>query len=232
MDIGKSFTYAFEDENWLSKLGIGALISMVPILNFAWAGYALGIIRNVAERRLWPLPSWDDLGQLFMDGLMLWLARIIYGLPAVVLFFVPYIFMMLPAFSNDSDIQGILMGIGGLFFLLLMGLWFLYMLLLTFLLPAVQLNYARYKTFASCFQFQQIFGIVSSNFGAYLTAWAVTIGAYLVIYSVLGTVGGVLGVIPCIGWLLSIVLIPVGLLVSVWLGAISAHLFGQVLATV
>ena len=30
MDIGKSFSYPFEDNQWLSKLGLGAVISMVP----------------------------------------------------------------------------------------------------------------------------------------------------------------------------------------------------------
>ena len=46
MDAEKSFTFPFEDKEWISKLGLGAVISLVPILNFAWSGYLVGIIRN------------------------------------------------------------------------------------------------------------------------------------------------------------------------------------------
>ena len=48
MDIGKVFSYQFEDRQWITKLGLGALISLVPILNVAITGYMVGIIRNVA----------------------------------------------------------------------------------------------------------------------------------------------------------------------------------------
>ena len=38
MDIGKSFSYPFEDKEWISKLGLGAVITIVPVLNLAWSG--------------------------------------------------------------------------------------------------------------------------------------------------------------------------------------------------
>jgi len=47
MNIGKSFSFMFEDKQWVSKLGLGALITFIPILNFAWTGYMVGVIRNV-----------------------------------------------------------------------------------------------------------------------------------------------------------------------------------------
>ena len=71
MDAEKSFTFPFEDTEWVSKLGLGALISMVPILNFAWSGYLVDIIRNVMNNDAEPLPTWDDLGKKFNDGLIL-----------------------------------------------------------------------------------------------------------------------------------------------------------------
>ena len=69
MDIGKSFSFAFEDKQWLSKLGLGAVIAMVPILNFAWSGYMVEIIRNVMKNVQEPLPNWDDIGKKFSEGL-------------------------------------------------------------------------------------------------------------------------------------------------------------------
>jgi len=60
MDIGKSFSYPFEDNKWLSKLIIGALVSIVPILNFAWAGYLIDLLKNVINKAAEPLPEWTD----------------------------------------------------------------------------------------------------------------------------------------------------------------------------
>jgi hypothetical protein len=63
MNVEQSFTYPFEDKEWISKLGLGALISMVPVLNFAWSGYLVGILRNMMNHAVEPLPAWDDLGK-------------------------------------------------------------------------------------------------------------------------------------------------------------------------
>ena len=49
MDIGRSFTYMFDDEKWLSKILIGGIINMVPILNFASWGDMLEATENTAE---------------------------------------------------------------------------------------------------------------------------------------------------------------------------------------
>ena len=71
MDVAKAFTFVTEDERWMSKIGIGAAISLfffliipIPLL----VGYLVGITRNVKEGVERPLPEWDDFGQLFMDG--------------------------------------------------------------------------------------------------------------------------------------------------------------------
>ena len=85
MDIQKSFSYPFEDSQGLPKLGLGALISLVPILGLAWSGYMVGIIRNVMAGSNEPLPTWDDIGRKFTDGLILFAAGLIYALPLLLL---------------------------------------------------------------------------------------------------------------------------------------------------
>ena len=59
MDYGKSFSYALEDNDWPTKLGIGALVSIVPILSFAATGYMVQITRNVMDQKPDLLPDWD-----------------------------------------------------------------------------------------------------------------------------------------------------------------------------
>ncbi len=92
MEIGKSFSYPFEDNQWISKLGLGALISLVPILNFAWIGYTVGE-KNPIAGEPWPLPDWSDLGKKFMDGLFFAIAMLIYSLPGLLLLGLPIAFM-------------------------------------------------------------------------------------------------------------------------------------------
>ncbi len=41
IDIGRAIQHPFQDQNWITKLGIGALVNAVPILNFAGYGYML-----------------------------------------------------------------------------------------------------------------------------------------------------------------------------------------------
>jgi len=42
MDIGKTFTYVFEDEDWVKKVLIGGVINLIPIVGFFFtAGYML-----------------------------------------------------------------------------------------------------------------------------------------------------------------------------------------------
>jgi hypothetical protein len=57
MNIGKSFTFVFEDQRWLTKVGIGTLVLILagllsPILigilgYFIIVGYGLDVVRNV-----------------------------------------------------------------------------------------------------------------------------------------------------------------------------------------
>ena len=38
-NLQQNLVYMFKDANWLSKILVGALVSLVPILNFAAYGY-------------------------------------------------------------------------------------------------------------------------------------------------------------------------------------------------
>ena len=70
MDFGKALTYPFDDDDWLAKLGIGLVVGLVPIVNFALAGWLVKLIGNVKRGDELPLPAWDDFGDHFMKGLL------------------------------------------------------------------------------------------------------------------------------------------------------------------
>jgi hypothetical protein len=228
MDIGKSFSYPFEDKQWVSKLGLGAVISLVPILNFAMTGYMIQIVRNMLNDMQEPLPNWDDLGKKFMDGLMLVLAGLVYALPIIVLSCLPLGVFAVPAIlAGNGDTQGLsdaMTGVGSALTVGLSCLFVVYGLVLSVIFPAIYVNYAKEGTFASCFKLREVFNIIGKNAGAFFTAWGISLVAGLVVGLVAGIAGSILGLIPCIGWIASII---ISLGVGVYMMMIYSHLFGQ-----
>ncbi len=85
MDIGKSFTYVFEDPNWIMKVVIGGIVGLIPIVNFAAYGYMLTAMKNVADGQPTPLPEWSNFGAHFMKGLYAFVGILVYFLPVIVL---------------------------------------------------------------------------------------------------------------------------------------------------
>ncbi len=228
MDIQKAFTFHFEDREWVNKLGLGALLAAVPLLNFAWTGYMVEIVRNVRDGSVQPLPAWDDIGKKFSEGLMLGLAGLVYALPVFLLLGIPLsalIFSgLLSGSENLRDLSGILAGAGGLLFPLIGCAAVIYGLLMALIQPAIFLIYSRSGTFASCFDFRRITEIISRNSGPYLTVWGLSVAAGLVVGLVVSIVGGLVGWVPCIGWIATLVL---SLGSTVYISSIFSHLVGQ-----
>ena len=228
MDIGKSFSFSFDDDQWLSKLGLGAVIAMVPILNFAWSGYTVALIRNVMNRIQNPLPTWDNLDTKFTDGFLLFLAGLVYSLPMLLVICLPMGIMVIPAImAGNRDLEGAanaIAGAGGVLFLGLLCVFMIYALVLSVVYPAILVLFAREGTLASCFKFREVFDLVGKNPGPFFTAWGVSVGGSIVVSLAVGFVQAILSFIPCIGWLFSFVL-SIGMVV--YISVIYSHLFGQ-----
>jgi MFS family permease len=229
MDIGKAITFVSEDEKWLEKLGIGALVAAVPILNFAWSGFMVDVMRNVAAGEAKPLPDWSDLGDKFMRGLAITVAGLIYALPAILVgcMLSGLAFMPLIAISGEGDQglnQGLALGSTGLLIAISCCIG-LYGLAISFVFPAVFINYSRKGTFGACFEFSEIMRLVSANLGEYVTAWVVVIAFGFVVGLVIGVIGMLVGWIPCVGW---IILWAISAVAGAYIGAVYAHMFGQV----
>jgi hypothetical protein len=86
IDIGRAVTYAFEDQKWSTKVGILALLGLVPGLNtIMWGGYALTIARRIMRGEQPPLPDWADWSDIAVRGLLSIVATAIYFLPVILL---------------------------------------------------------------------------------------------------------------------------------------------------
>jgi Protein of unknown function (DUF4013) len=227
MNLEKAFKYPFEDKQWAGKIGMSALISIVPILNIAWLGYIIQIIRQVIKGDPLPLPGWDDLGKKFMDGLLLFLATLVYALPVILLIGVPLAIIVPASFAGSFSTQDMfttILAAAGVVFLGLACVLVLYGLALSVAFPAIYVQYAHKGTFASCFAFKDIFALIKKNAGAYFTAWGVYLGISIGASLAAGIISGLLGWIPCLGQLIAF---SAGIAASIYVQLVYAHLFGQ-----
>jgi hypothetical protein len=233
MQIGKAFSFPFEDKSWLSKLLLAGVISVVPILNFAWTGYVVELVKNVIDHRITPLPEWSDFGKKFVDGLLVTVAYFVYSLPALLVGCLMSGVVFVPAIISGSanaseNLQKGLGGAASVAVICLSCLLALYALVLVVLLPGILANFAQKRTFASCFELSQIYRTVTAHSGTYFMVVLVVIAASVGIALAVGLVSTVFSAIPILGWCLGpVVSFILFLLTVVYTGVVSGHLVGQ-----
>lgn len=220
MDIGRSFTYTFDDEKWLMKILLGGIIGIVPILNFATFGYTLDATKNVAEGRALPLPEWgEDFGGKFVKGLLGWIIAMIYAIPIWVIMCLVWLVTLIlgggaSLFESDAAVAGAggLAGVLGICFYCLMALYGIFMIIW---LPAALTRFAVQGGFGSAFQFGEIRSFVQGNLGNYLLAIVIAIVA-MAVAEIIGTIACVVGVLFTTFWAYLVYAFLMG---NVWLEA-------------
>ncbi len=186
MDVGRAFSYVFQDQRWLSKVAIGGLVSAVPILNFAAFGYMLKVAQNVAQGNPQPLPEWNDFGDHFMRGLYAVVITIVYLIPYfIIVGLFSCITGVLGGASNGSDSASAATGLLSCLFVPIYLIVLFASLLLAY---AAMARYAATNTLSEAFKFGEIFAMVRNRPGPWLMLLLVGLLA--------GIVGG-LGIIAC-----------------------------------
>ncbi len=225
MDVAKAFTFVTEDERWMSKIGIGAAISLfffliipIPLL----VGYLVGITRNVKEGVERPLPEWDDFGQLFKDGLSVIVGQIVYTLPFWVIMCIALVASA--GLGSLTDVNEDVMAAGFLAtWGLVICLSLVFAVVLFFLSPAIVIQYVNTNELGAMFRFGEVIAIARENVGDIVIAALASFAASLVISVVLG----VFSAIPIIGWCGGPI---IGIVVGPYLTAVTGHLYGQIAA--
>lgn len=232
MDIAKGFTFITEDEQWLTKIGIGAGIVLVSMLLLGipmllLVGYQLAITRNVMNGEKQPLPEWDDFGKYFMDGLYITVARLVYTLPFWLLVCIGVAVTVLPAMganSSSDEVVSLLAGTAVVVWLVLGCLGLLLGLALFFIAPAISIQYVRTGELSACFRFGEVIGIARDNISDIAIIAVAMIAANFVIQAVVGA----LAATGC-GLIIAI---PLGWITLPWISASAGHLYGQVAAKI
>ncbi len=213
MDIGRSFTFMFDDEKWIEKIAIGGLLFLtvaIPLVNIFTGlviiGYTLRLLKNVADGDPTPLPAWDDWGGDWMKGLMVVLAAIIYSIPIIL---VSIFTSLMGAIAGQARNMEGLIGVCVAGLSCLSGLWGL---AVAIVFPAAVIKYVDEGEFGSFFKFSDIFRFISDNLSNYIVALLLIIVARII---------GGLGVILCV----------IGVFLTMfWSTLVMGHLLGQVWA--
>lgn len=212
MDIGRAFSYVFEDEEWLTVILLGGLILIVPIFGqIVLIGFLLETARNVASGHERPLPKWNHLGETFRLGLPGFLIQLVYALPIILL---ACVFACVAAFGSGlaAESEG---AAGGLFlgaFFCLFPLIFLVSLIIQPLTLAATVRYLQTGSLGESLRVGEVVGMLRSDLGGWFVLWLLQI--------LCGIVGGLGGVFFGIG----------ALFTAVYGQAVFGHLLGQTLA--
>jgi len=214
MDIGKAFSFVFDDDRWVTKILIAAAIVLGGIL-FSWliipaiaaaaliTGYGVEVTRRVIAGHWEPLPEWEDWGGFLVDGLKVVVIGIVYALPMIL----AGICLGIPigVLGEESP------ELSSVFSAVLSCLNILWGLVIGLFLPAAIAFYAAddQRRLSSAFRFGDVLSFVRDNFTTYLVV--------LVLGWVTSLIGG-LGFAFCF--------FP-GLATAPYATIVNSHLYGQ-----
>jgi hypothetical protein len=185
------------------KLVLGIVLSIIPIVNFIFAGYLLNVAKG-AMGKDFSLPEFKEFGKMFIEGILTLIISIVYSLPTIILFLV---LMFAGGLSLDSLFSGLLTGGGalgifsslaalGIYIVVLAVVWFIFAILG---MTAV-MRFADTREFGSAFEFGDV---LKKGFTV------VFVGNWILAMIIAGIIGGLLSFIPFIGVLLSIYIVQV-----------------------
>lgn len=216
-DVGRAFTYMFQDERWVTKILIGGgFVILSAIIGGIWgviispfggtaANAVLAILTNLVSlaASAFYIGYAVETLQNVADGRELplpeWtdIGRKFYL--GVILGIVLFVYQL------PASILGALAGGIGAFGLAgaaaggaLGCVALLVLLFVSFITPAIVISFAQSPTFAGGFNFPRIFEIIGASLGWYLVVILLTIVAFII--SIFGLIGLVIGVFFTIFW--------------------------------
>jgi len=206
MDFGKAFSFVFEDEDWVKKIAVGGLISLIPVIGiFLVLGWGVEITKRVINGDVEVLPDWSDFGGYLSRGFMVFVIAFLIFLPVIL---VQSCGSGLPFLTESYDQEALTTAMWVLS-ACFTCITILYSIVAYMILPAAVARYAATGEFGAAFKLGEIFKVVRNNLGTY---------AMVLLGGILASMVASLGTIACV----------IGVLfTTVYSFAINGHLWGQ-----
>ncbi len=206
MEFGKAFSFVFEDSNWIKKIVLAALISLIPLIGQIYLiGFGLEVGRRVIRRESPLLPD-VAFGECLGLGFKSFVIGLVYAIPAILLSLpITIVSVLAESGGSSADMEPLIIAVS----VCCTSLMVVYGIALWIWIPAAQGNFLATGNLGAAFRFSEIFALLKAAPGAYLL---VLLG---------GLIGGFiapLGTIACgIGVLLT----------STYVVVFAGHLYGQ-----
>jgi hypothetical protein len=199
MDFSTPFSYPFKDPDWLKKLAIAGLITLIPIVGgFYLFGWGLEITRQIIKGEPVVIPE-TDFGKFLTRGLKAWVVGLVYTIPSFILQIPNSISSVVAQSASSDDGSGAVLGGLAILTICTSVLGAIYGILLAFIYPAVYANFmAHNEEIGAGLRFGEIFSLIKKAPMAYLLALIGTIIAGII--SGLGVIACIIGVIITIAY--------------------------------
>lgn len=158
-------------------IAVSLLAFIVPIAPYIILfGYGAQIAKQILNNEPPRLIAWDDWGKLFKDGLKVFGARLIVGLP-ILIFVIPIvivssIFPFILDNANPSEVEKIL----PIYFLVIFGgMCFIFpiSLVMAVIIPAAEMQVIESDDFSALFRFKEWWQIFRANLSGFIAAFAI-----------------------------------------------------------
>ena len=226
MEYGKAFSFLTEDQEWVTKLAIAALLvfasGIIPIIPLLLVmGYTLELTRNVAHGIALPLPRWETLEEKLRQGAIVFVIGVVYWLPMAVLIGCMVASIVATSVGASASASSVGNGdpgaAGGILALMpvilacfgcLAAVYGFFAGLMT---HAATLTYLNTGALAGAFRVREVWALVQRHLGDFIMVGVAILLANLGVL--------VVGMITCV----------LGVLVDApWLMLVQGHLLGQV----
>jgi hypothetical protein len=199
-NLSNSFEFAKRLLSDGGRLIILIVLDIIPIVNWIVVGYAAGVLRESPGTEV--PPKLERYGEMFVDGAKVFFASLIYMLIPIILIATggASLFAGLLSMQGSVVVPSVMLGGAGAV-LLLVGV--LSAIILLLLLAVGMAHMLKTGKFGKAFAFGEIIGIIRS------IGWGKYIGWIVVLVIITIVLGGVAGLIPYVGWVISAVISPI-----------------------
>jgi hypothetical protein len=187
MDVGRSFTYVTEDEEWIKKVLLGGVINLIPLVGQLFTfGYMIETLKNVIAGQETPLPEIGDFGGKLVEGLKGWVVAFVYALPLIIFSVCAQTVNVVPLIAEnlDQDMVETLTTASVVVSACCGCLLLLYVVLMSLMLPFALGKYAETGQIGAALKLGEVFDMLKGNVGpafiVLLISWVAIFVAELV----------------------------------------------------
>jgi len=175
-DLGKSFSFAFKDPDWVPKFLIAALFMILAIVGigiFVIAGYMVIVTRRAMKGEDRGLPDWRDLGVMFVLGFKYCIVYLLYLLPMFILF-IPLV--ALSAITRAAGEAGIVESLAVIYSFGMILLVMPYSIAFTVIVPIINYRFAERGRIADALDISAVVRDFKANWQNTLVVALIAVG--------------------------------------------------------